>query len=80
MQPADECEYKDVLIAVGDFGKLALKVADVGLEAITLPHPDGEEVMVVLLGLPARGILGEERFGYLFEVVERVGQWIVELI
>jgi len=35
-----------------------------------LPHFDGEKVMVVSLSLPTRGILSEERFGYLLEVVE----------
>jgi len=29
LQSADECECTDVLIAVGDFGELALKEADV---------------------------------------------------
>jgi len=50
-----------------------LEVADVGLEAITLPHFNGEEVLIVLLGLTARSVLSEERFSYLLEVVE--GMW-----
>ena len=49
-----------------------MKVTDVGLEAITLPHFDGEKMVVVLLGLPARGILSEEHFNYLLEIVERM--------
>ena len=43
------------------------------LEAATLPHLDGEEVIVILIGLLARDVLSEERFGYLFKVVERAG-------
>ena len=39
----------DILITVGDLDRLALKVADVGFEAVALPHLDGEEMMVVLL-------------------------------
>jgi len=55
MQPTDECEYRDIFITVGNLDKVALEVADVGYEVITLPHLDREGVMVVLLGLPARG-------------------------
>ena len=51
---------QSILITVGNFGKLALKVADVRLETVTLPHLDGEEVIVVLLGLPTRSVLSEE--------------------
>ena len=29
LQPTDECEYRDVLIVVGDFGMLALEETDV---------------------------------------------------
>ena len=50
MRPANERECKDVFIAVGDLGELTLKEVDVRLEAVTLPHLDGEEVIVVLLG------------------------------
>jgi len=57
-----------------------LKVTNVGLEAIVLPHFDGEKVVSVLLGLPVRGILTEKCFGYLFEVVERMGRKRVEPI
>ena len=46
LQSAYECEYRDILIVVGDFGELALEVVDVGLEAVTLPYVDREEVMV----------------------------------
>jgi len=60
MHSTDERECIYILTAVGNFGQLALKVADVGLEAVTLPYFDREKVVVVLLGLPARGILSEE--------------------
>jgi len=61
-------------------GTLTLKVADVGLEVITLSHLDGEEVMVVLLGLSARGVLSEERFCYHLKILERAGSQRVEPI
>ena len=51
---------------------MALKVVNVRLEAITIPHLNREEVMVVLFVIPARGILSEERFDYLLEDVERM--------
>ena len=50
LQPADECEYRDILTAIGKLGHLALKVANKGLEALTLPYFDREEVVVVFLG------------------------------
>jgi len=49
LQPADECECRDILTAVRNLGKLALGVDDEGLEAITLPHLNKEEMVVVLL-------------------------------
>ena len=52
-------ECRDVLTAVGDLGQLALEVADVRFEAITLPHLDREEVMAVFLGLLEGCVLGE---------------------
>jgi len=80
LQSAGECECKDILTAVGNLGKLALEVADVGFEAITLPHLNEEKVMVVLLGLSLRGVLSEKYFGYLLEVVEGTSQQRVEPI
>ena len=68
----DECECKDVLTEVENFGQLALEVSEVGLEAVALPHFDGKKVVVVLFGLPARGILSEKCFGYLLESMERI--------
>lgn len=68
MQPADEYECRDILTAIRNFGRLALEVTDVRVETVLLPHFDGEEV-VVLLGFPVRGALGEH-IGYLLEVVE----------
>ena len=72
MQPANERECKDVFSTDGDLGELALKEANVRLKAVIVPHLDGEEVVAILLGLLARGVLSEERFGYLLKVVERV--------
>ena len=51
--------------------ELVLKVADVRLQAIILPHFNREEVVVVLLGFLVRSILGEERLSYLLVTVER---------
>ena len=52
LQSADEHECRCIFIVVENFGKLALEVADVGFEIVTMPHFDGEEVVIVLLGLP----------------------------
>ena len=70
LQPADECECRDIFTAVENFSQLALKVDDVGLEAITLPHFDGEKVVVILLDLLTGGILSEECLSYLFKIAE----------
>jgi len=35
LQPADECEFRDIFIAVGHLGELTLEVFDVRLEAVT---------------------------------------------
>ena len=80
LQPADERECGDVLIAVEDLGQLALKVANIRFEDVALPHVDGEKVVVVLLSLPARCVLGKKRFGHLLKVVERMRRQKVELI
>ena len=80
LQPADEFESRNIFITVRDLDELTLKEADVRLEVVTLPYFEREEVMVVLLGLLARCILGEERFSYLLEVVERVWRQRVEQI
>ena len=71
MQPANECECKNILTTVGNIGQLDLKVAIIGLEAVALPHLDGEKVVVIPLGLLTRGILSEECFDYPLEVVKR---------
>ena len=70
-QPADECECRYVLIAIGDVGQLALKVTDVRFEAITLSHCDGKKTVVVPLNFLARFVLDEERFRNLLKVVKR---------
>ena len=72
LQPAGERECRDVLTAVGDLDQLALEVTDVGFEVVALPHLDGEKMVVVLLDPLMRGVLSEERFDYLLEVVERM--------
>ena len=73
LQSAVEFDCRYIFIAVEKFGKLTMKVADVGLEAIIMPHLNGEEVMVILLGLLAGEVLSEEHLGYLLEVAERCG-------
>ena len=57
------------IITVRNLSELTLKEVDVQLEAVNLPHLDGEEVMVVLLGLPAGEVLSEKRFDDLLEAV-----------
>jgi len=57
LQPVDECTCRDILTTVEDLSQLALEEVDVRFEAITLSHLGGEEVMIVLLDLPARGVL-----------------------
>ena len=71
MQSADERKCRDIFITVGNLGELVLKVANVRLEVVALSHFDSEEVVIILLDLPVGGILGEKRFGYLLEIVER---------
>ena len=70
LQPVSDCECKDVLTAVRDLGQLALKVADVGFEAVALPHHDGEKTVIVPLSLSARCVLSEKLFGHFFKVVK----------
>jgi len=65
-------ECKDIFTAVENFGELILEVVNIQLEAVTLSHFDGEEVVVILLGLPAGGILGEEHLRYLLKIVKRI--------
>ena len=62
----------DIFTAVENLDKLALKEADVELEAVTLPYLDEEEVMMILLSLLVEGVLSEECLSYLFEVAERM--------
>jgi len=50
---------------------LALKVANVRFEDVSLPHLDDEKV-VVPLNLPARCVLRDKYFGHLLEVMERM--------
>ena len=80
LQPAYECKCTNVLIAVGDLSQLVLEVASVRFEAVSLSHLDGEKVMVIRLSLLARCIVGDECFGHLREVAERMWRQIIELI
>jgi len=72
MSIVDERECIDVLTAIGDLDLLAMEVSNVGLEAVTLSHLNGEKMVIVPLGFPASWVLGEERFCHLFEVVEGI--------
>jgi len=80
LQPANECKCRDVLIAVGDLGQLALKVASVRFKVVTWFHLDGEKVVVVSLSFPVRCVMGEESYGHLLQVVERMWRQGVEPI
>ena len=71
MQPANECGCKDILI-IGGIYSVGLEITDVRLEAVILLYFDGENVVIVLLSLPARGVLSEERFVYFHEIVDRM--------
>ena len=51
-------------------GELILEKVEVRLETISLHHSDREEVVVIPLNLLAGGVLGEECFSHLSEVVE----------
>ena len=59
---------------------MALKEVDVRVEAVSLPHLNGEQVMVILLGLLTRAVLGDECLSNFHEVVERVWRQGVEPI
>ena len=52
---ADECECIYLLTIIGNLGQLTLE----GLEAVSGPHLNGEEVMTTLLSFLARGVLCE---------------------
>ena len=80
LQPADERECRDVLIAIGDHGQLALKVANVRFKVVTLSYLDSEKVAVVSLSLPAKCVLGKEHFRHLIESVERMQRSRIEPI
>ena len=54
--------------------------ADVRFEDVALSHLDSKKMVVVLLGLLVRCVLGEERLGYLLEIVERLQRQGIELI
>jgi len=49
LQSIDECECRYIFTAVGNFGELVLKVADVRVEAAILSYFDGEEVVILLV-------------------------------
>ena len=50
LQLADEHECRDILTTIGNLGQLALKVLNVGLEVVTLPHLNDEKMVIILLG------------------------------
>ena len=52
LQSANEREYRYIFIVVENLGKLALEVANVGLEVVTLPHFGGEEAWLFFLASP----------------------------
>ena len=68
LQSTNEHECIAIFNAVGNFGELVLDVVDVRFE---LSHFDGKEVMLILLGLLAGGVLGKEYLGYLLKLIER---------
>jgi len=70
LQPTDECEVGNFLPTVGDFTELILEEIEVRFEVVSLHHSDREEVVAVPLSLLAGGVLGEECFSHLSEVVE----------
>ena len=49
---------------------LILKVPNVRLETVGGPHPDGEEVMIVILELLAEGALSDEQLNEIPEAVD----------
>jgi len=51
--------------------QLEMEEVNVGFEAISCPHFDGEEVMSTLLCFLTSSILCKKGFSYLREVVER---------
>ena len=51
-----------------------LKEIDVQIDVVSLSYSDGEKVKTTLLGFLAGGVLSEERFSHLSEVVE--GEWL----
>jgi len=53
MQSTDKRECRDIFTAVENLGELVLKITDVQLEVVALPHFDGEKVVVILYGFPA---------------------------
>jgi len=59
---------------------LALEEADVRFEVVGPPLLDGEKIMVVPFSLSATCTLGEEPFGHLLEVMERLRRQRVEPI
>ena len=71
LQPADEYEYRDILTAVRELCELDFEIANIGFEAVALPHLDGEKMVVVPLSFLTGCVLGEKHFGHLFEVAKK---------
>ena len=70
MQSTDERKCRYLLITIGVLGKLVLEEIDVGVEAISRPHPEGEEMVTTSFGFLTSGVLCEEGLSNLREVVE----------
>ena len=60
------------LHAVGNLGRMVLKVAERGLEVITLSHYDREKVVIILPSLLVGDVLGEKRFKHFIKTMERM--------
>jgi len=71
-QSADECESTDILTTVVYFWQLTLKVVNVCLKTVRGSYLDGEEVVVVLLELLARGVHREGQLAEILKVVDRL--------
>ena len=77
---ADKRECRYIFTAFWNLGELILKVANVELEAITLPHLTTRRRWLFFFGFPAGGVLSEVCLSYLLETVERVQRQGVEPI
>ena len=63
MQSTNVRECKYLLTTVRDLTELVLEGVDVRFEAISQPHPEGEEEVTTHLGFLTSGVLCEEGLG-----------------